>query len=62
MGIIPRFGVFGDVGNGRECPVYRGFVGLGVVLGCARGVLSVGDGGPCWGAGGWALLCLFGPF
>ena len=49
MGIIPRFGVFGDVGNGRECPVYRGFVGLGVVLGCARGVLSVGDG-PCCAA------------
>lgn len=61
MGIIPRFGVFGDVGNGRERPVYRGFWGFGGVLGCARGVLSVGDG-PCWGAGGWALLCLFGPF
>lgn len=39
--------MFGDVENGRECPVYRGFGGLGVVLGCARGVLSVGDG-PCW--------------
>lgn len=56
MGIIPRFGVFGDVGNGRECPVYWGFGGLGVVLGCARGGFGVGDG-PCW-----ASWCLSEPF
>ena len=57
MGIIPRFGVFVDVENGRECPVYRGFWGFGGVLGCARGVLV-------WGMGLavplWAFLSLWG--
>ena len=50
---MPRLGVFGDVGNGRELPVYRGFWGVGGVLGCARGVFA---------CGGWALLGLLGPF
>lgn len=52
MGIIPRFGVFGDVENGRECPVYRGFWGVGGGFGvCARG----------FECGGWALLGLSEP-
>ena len=73
MGIIPRFGVFGDVGNGRECPVYGGFVGLGVVLvvfGLLWGVGGVGlflggGGGGGVGAGPgpcWASWCLSEPF
>lgn len=56
MGIIPRFGVFGDVENGRERPVYRVFWGVGVFWGVREGFLwwmmglagGAGGDGPCW--------------